>query len=147
MRIDNEQLDVLRRERDRYILQHKWRKALSTIEKMIAIQPSASCYTRCAMVLTKLRDYEKAKQSLQQALQLNANYEKAKLLLAKLNEKSIRLEKAKTKSHSWDKEDVYEKWEKLQQVSQEKDTDKSFTLGISLSESPGADFTSEKTIL
>lgn len=147
MKVDNEQLDVLRRERDRYILQHEWRKALSTIESMIAIQPSASCYTRCAMILTKLRNYEQAKKSLQDALQLNPNYEKAKLLLAKLNEKSIRLEKAKTKSHSWDKEDVYEKWEKLQEVSQQKNADKSFTLGISLSAAPNDNFTSEKTIL
>ncbi|BBM86722.1 serine/threonine-protein kinase [Candidatus Uabimicrobium amorphum] len=147
MKIDNEQLDVLRRERDRYILQHKWRKALSVIEKMIAIQPSASCYTRCAMILTKLRNYDAAKKSLQQALDLNADYEKAKLLFAKLNEKSIRLEKAKTKSHSWDKEDVYKKWEKLQEVSPQQDTDKSFTMGMSLNSSPDADFTSEKTIL
>ncbi|WP_372365843.1 protein kinase [Candidatus Uabimicrobium sp. HlEnr_7] len=151
MKIDNEQLDILRRERDRYILKHKWRKALKIIEQMIAIQSSASCYTRHAMILTKLRKYDEAKDSLQKALKLNPDYEKAQRLLDKLNDKSVRVEKVKTKPHSWDKDGVYEKWQQLQEISHTKaiDVDKSFTLGIALSANPkiNANFASEKTIL
>lgn len=77
-------LEQLRAERDKYILNHDWKKALHVVEKMLALRANASSYTRKGMLLVKLGQYDAAVVSLQQALQIEPAYPRAQKLLERL---------------------------------------------------------------
>ncbi|WP_372364986.1 tetratricopeptide repeat protein [Candidatus Uabimicrobium sp. HlEnr_7] len=94
----DEQLNQLRAERDIFIFQRNWEKALVVLDEMIAIDETASRYVRRAMLFIKQKKYDIAIKNIQQSLKLEPKHAKANHLLALLQKKIPKTSLSDTKT-------------------------------------------------
>ena len=83
---DRRKLIELRTQRNQSLQEGNLEKALQQLDAMIAIEPTASRYTRRGMILVKLKRYDEAAEDLSHALAIDPSETRAEEALSKISE-------------------------------------------------------------
>jgi hypothetical protein len=81
---NKEEIKQLRLRRNQFIREGRWADALEMANRLIAIAPTASRYTRRSMILIKLHRYNEALADIEKALTLDPQEQRAEKLLSLL---------------------------------------------------------------